>query len=399
MISLVDKGQQQGGVNSIDEINTKPIETVLNAPLTGVDQQGKPSTVGHRIIATANPAELYPGRSPLSAAMKNRFMILYMANLPEQELRYIVRKIGAEDQTDVVVNAFLSALQYGIRHHKYPLPTPALLFKTAQRVAQEIAAQKALVVEPAVVESQPEKLMEQAEQLVAQLQQPKKPAGDGVNDTQQAVVDEVKSPAANKMKRSVSEQPASNAENNSFISKYNQLKIQIVEKILQIRANPSASFKGVLLHPIRTYRNWRKRRADRGTLRSMKKKWLVGRIEELVKYPSTNQSQLPVDAEKISTKTAKKVTTKYILKKFKRAAFALDNNQAAIIGDFVQAKKTSYNSDINVKDKLVRKTAKQQLWSDIHRNLHTQTKQDVMLNALVGAKEELLTTEVAALQK
>lgn len=394
MKSLVARGQLQGGINLIDEINTKPNESVLNAPLTGVDQQGKPSGIGHRVIATANPASLYPGRTPLSDAMKNRFMMFYMANLPEQELRYIVRKMGAEDQTDRLVDAFLAALQYADRHNKYPLPTPALLFKTSQEVASQIAANKLVAVMP-VVTTQENQLMTQAEQLVAQLQQPDDVA-DALPGTQN---NDMQTLEAQNIGLSATQQMLTEQEKHTpHASKYDQLKAQIVEKIWTIRNNPKASLKNVLLHPIRTYRNWRKRRIDRRTLRSLKKKWMVGRIEELVVSRNSNRVKPTVELDKVSAKTAKKMTTKTILKKFRRAAFPLDKKQAGVIVDIVQSKKSMYNSKVKIDGKLIRKTAKLHLWADIERNLHAQAKQDVMLNALAGAKKELLTTIVAALK-
>ncbi len=69
---ILHKAFHEGAVVIIDELNTLPLEDILNPMLSGVDAHGKPATKqGFTLIATQNPVT-YAKRQSLSEALLNR---------------------------------------------------------------------------------------------------------------------------------------------------------------------------------------------------------------------------------------------------------------------------------------------------------------------------------------
>lgn len=85
----------EGAVVIIDEINTMPLEKLLNPLLSGVDLQGHSATkAGFTILGTQNPAIGYSHRIKFSDALKNRFQEYYLKDYKKEELNQLLEQKG-----------------------------------------------------------------------------------------------------------------------------------------------------------------------------------------------------------------------------------------------------------------------------------------------------------------
>lgn len=99
----------RGVILQIDEINlNSALEKPLNAYLFGHDQNGvKSSEPGFFVLGTENPAS-YPGRHPLSPALKNRFQVITLPTYLPHELIEIAEYYGmAPSSARTLTHSFL----------------------------------------------------------------------------------------------------------------------------------------------------------------------------------------------------------------------------------------------------------------------------------------------------
>lgn len=90
MKELLIKAFHEGAIVILDEINSLPLEDVLNALMMGVDPDGNPAQrPGFMVIATQNPID-FPGRQKLSEALENRFRKLQLRDYQIAELLKII---------------------------------------------------------------------------------------------------------------------------------------------------------------------------------------------------------------------------------------------------------------------------------------------------------------------
>jgi hypothetical protein len=99
-----------------DELNVLHDEARLNTLLSGANlDDGKPLPLTARMLATQNPAH-YPGRIPLSTALRNRFLALYVPALKADDLLQHGKDIGLpEEQIASILHNWPSDLEFNFR--------------------------------------------------------------------------------------------------------------------------------------------------------------------------------------------------------------------------------------------------------------------------------------------
>jgi len=114
----------EGAVVIIDELNTLPLETLLNDYLSGVDVNGsKPNKQGFTLIATQNPIT-YAKRQPLSTALQNRFQKINLKNYPLAELTEIMAQLSNSNEfAEKQVQQFSRAVKIAEAQNLHPKPT------------------------------------------------------------------------------------------------------------------------------------------------------------------------------------------------------------------------------------------------------------------------------------
>jgi hypothetical protein len=123
LLRLVD----EGAVILVDEINTMPLEDVLNPLLSGVDLQGEfAKKKGGFVIATQNPIS-YGNRLVFSEAVDKRFQKIIVKDFKKPELIEMLKSM-INDETwntwiETLVDYYLEAIQYT---QKYNIPSPNL---------------------------------------------------------------------------------------------------------------------------------------------------------------------------------------------------------------------------------------------------------------------------------
>jgi MoxR-like ATPase len=134
MERVILKAYHEGAVVIIDELNTLPLEKILNSLLSeGIDSNGKK---GFFVVATQNPTS-FEGRQILSNAFLNRFHKVILPSYPRKELIEILMRKGLKAETaKVLVDKFKKDVQEAKEHHQIP-PTPGELFKVANEFVDE----------------------------------------------------------------------------------------------------------------------------------------------------------------------------------------------------------------------------------------------------------------------
>lgn len=125
---VLTKAFHEGAIVVIDELNTAPVEKILNALLSGVDLTGKPAQqAGFLVIATQNPIT-FANRQPLSPALANRFYKIDVKDYSLAELQRILIYKGVEPS---VAKAEVDA--YAVHNNKTSIDalrfTPRDLFR------------------------------------------------------------------------------------------------------------------------------------------------------------------------------------------------------------------------------------------------------------------------------
>ena len=115
----------EGAAVVIDEMNTLPLENILNPLLSGVDLTGKSANhPGFFIIGTQNPVN-YGKRQILSSALLNRFQKLDLKEYGKEDLsqiaQYMLHDVRKAEQ---LLNDYLIASEYAQVYKKFPAPTP-----------------------------------------------------------------------------------------------------------------------------------------------------------------------------------------------------------------------------------------------------------------------------------
>ncbi|MDX1837334.1 hypothetical protein DIZ81_05315 [Legionella taurinensis] len=123
------KAFHEGAVVVIDEMNSLPLERVLNALLSGVDLDGKPAAnPGFFVIGTQNPIH-YGKRQALSDALLNRFQKVDLKPYSKDDLVLIKSQLlGSSEKAMREVDEFLAAREYALQEGLSPAPTPRDLF-------------------------------------------------------------------------------------------------------------------------------------------------------------------------------------------------------------------------------------------------------------------------------
>lgn len=104
--ALLEKAFHEGAVVIIDEINTMPMEKILNPLLSGVDFSGKTAQApGFMIIGTQNPIN-FVGRIAFSDALNNRFQKICLNDYTKNELIDLLKasytELSIESLTDKI---------------------------------------------------------------------------------------------------------------------------------------------------------------------------------------------------------------------------------------------------------------------------------------------------------
>lgn len=123
LIKLVD----DGAVILVDEINTMPLEDVLNPLLSGVNLHGESAKKkGGLLIATQNPIS-YGNRITFSDALNKRFQIVIVKDMKRPELiemlKSIIKDKAWESWIEAIVDYYIAAIEYT---NKYGMPNQNL---------------------------------------------------------------------------------------------------------------------------------------------------------------------------------------------------------------------------------------------------------------------------------
>lgn len=133
MQKILLKAFHEGAPVIIDELNSLPLENILNPLLSGVDLDGHPAkNPGFFVIGTQNPSS-FVKRQVLSAALLNRLQFVDLKEYGFDDLLEITSSIN--DSTEIVEELtadYKSAKLFARQHHKSPEPTPRDLFSAAK---------------------------------------------------------------------------------------------------------------------------------------------------------------------------------------------------------------------------------------------------------------------------
>jgi hypothetical protein len=129
MEQILLKAFHEGAVVIIDELNSLPLERILNHVLSGVDLDGNEAKKkGFFMFATQNPVT-FTGRQALSIALENRFRKIYLPEYPEHELKFIAQQMCPNStEANKLVDEFITAKCYAEQNNKKPAPTARDLF-------------------------------------------------------------------------------------------------------------------------------------------------------------------------------------------------------------------------------------------------------------------------------
>ncbi len=132
------KAFHEGAWVIIDEMNTLPLENLLNALLSGATPEGvKAEHPGFFVTGTQNPIH-YSHRSAYSDAFLNRFQKLDLKEYSEAELKAITTTMLADNQkANELVDYFLDAQSYAKQHRKFPSPSQRDLFEKTKTIASD----------------------------------------------------------------------------------------------------------------------------------------------------------------------------------------------------------------------------------------------------------------------
>ncbi|MBS0290729.1 MAG: AAA family ATPase [Proteobacteria bacterium] len=134
------KAFHEGAVVVIDEINSSEIlEETLNAIAMGRDLAGKKAKVaGFKLFGTLNPID-YPGRRPISLAVKRRFVQCQFLPYDEGEIVDLLLDQGiTQEGAQLIARDYFAAKQYAIKNHLSPCPN----FRNVKRAAAAYLAGK-----------------------------------------------------------------------------------------------------------------------------------------------------------------------------------------------------------------------------------------------------------------
>lgn len=131
------KAFHEGSVVIIDELNSLPLERILNQLMSGKDLNKDPKRKGFMVIATQNPAS-FTGRQVLSPALENRFNKIYLDDYPLHELKAVCYQICPNKEiVDCEVADFISKKSFAKLNGKYPEPTARDLFEHLSNLVNE----------------------------------------------------------------------------------------------------------------------------------------------------------------------------------------------------------------------------------------------------------------------
>ena len=130
------KAFHEGAVVIIDELNTVPLEDLLNPMLSGVDNEGQPAQhPGFTLIATQNPIT-FAKRQSLSPALLNRCQKINLKDYPTHELIEIMAALNPSPEwVNTNVLQFVQALGFAKQYSLHPKPTPRHLFSEKEEGA------------------------------------------------------------------------------------------------------------------------------------------------------------------------------------------------------------------------------------------------------------------------
>lgn len=136
MEKILLKAFNEGAIVVIDELNSLPLERLINQLMMGKDMKGKsPAQKGFMIFATQNPIT-YVGRQALSSALENRFNKINLDDYPIEELRQICREICHDHSlVNETIDQYVEAKQYAHANRLFPEPTPRHLFSHMAKLA------------------------------------------------------------------------------------------------------------------------------------------------------------------------------------------------------------------------------------------------------------------------
>ncbi len=123
------KAFHEGAIVIIDELNSLPLERILNQLLSGYDLEGnRAKKKGFLIVGTQNPVS-FTGRKVLSLAMENRLKKYNLTDYLNEELEEIAEKTCDDKKwKNDVLRDYRDASVYAKQCHKKPSPTPRNLF-------------------------------------------------------------------------------------------------------------------------------------------------------------------------------------------------------------------------------------------------------------------------------
>jgi MoxR-like ATPase len=104
---VLTKAFHEGAIVVIDELNTAPVEKILNALMSGVDLEGRAAErAGFLVIGTQNPI-FFPNRQPQSPAFTNRFYKIDVKEYSPAELcAILIHKKIDPDPAAAAVQAY-----------------------------------------------------------------------------------------------------------------------------------------------------------------------------------------------------------------------------------------------------------------------------------------------------
>lgn len=128
------KAFHEGSIVIIDELNTLPLEELLNNYLSGVDEHGNVAeNKGFTLIATQNPIT-FAKRQSLSPALLNRFQKINLKNYPTEELIDIMTHLSDDSEfAKKSVEQFNTALSIANDREFHPKPTARHLFHEGEQ--------------------------------------------------------------------------------------------------------------------------------------------------------------------------------------------------------------------------------------------------------------------------
>ncbi|BBB15460.1 AAA ATPase containing von Willebrand factor type A domain [Candidatus Rickettsiella viridis] len=178
------KAFHEGAIVLIDELNTAPIENLLNALMSGVDLEGKEAEKpGFLVIGTQNPIN-FANRSPLSKALQNRFHKVEVKPYRTEELQAILickgmdgnaakdRVQAYEENNKKTSNAALKETPRDLMKETGPIQTDRLESANKwiieeRRIAEE--QQQQIIEEQRIAKEQQQRIIE--ERRIAEEQQ------------------------------------------------------------------------------------------------------------------------------------------------------------------------------------------------------------------------------------